>query len=117
MCTGDTNTNLRRIGTSEQAARKGDMSEYDKLGGREGDLYRDRLRRLGPEFDPLAKLGLFATQDIKGTGPADLRNAGKQFPDSPKQAGNPFYTTVISQRPAPVKTSTSYANGYVPKVK
>jgi hypothetical protein len=115
MCSG--NDQLRTIDPGESAAREGDLDRYRQLGGADGINYRERLKKLGPKFDPLAKTGIFLTQDLKATGPADLRSASAPYPGA-SEAANPFYSTVIARRPQP--STPAQANGgynpFQPKV-
>jgi hypothetical protein len=107
MCSGG--DKLRDVGSSEDAVRQHDMKKYRELGGNDGDAYRAALRSIGPKLDPLARLGIFKTQDSKSGGAETLRNEATGF-----QPMNPFYSTVATEAWAPARTT---AAEYVSKAK
>lgn len=113
MCSGSS-TRLRDVGEAELAARNGNMQRYDAMGGAEGDQYRSLRKQAGGAIsDPLARLGVFSTADVKSSGAESFRNQPSGYAGETRSP-NPFYTTVLANRQTPAQFS-SFKDSFVPK--
>lgn len=65
MCSGG-EPRMRNVGDAFKANWSGDLEEYHRLRGADGDTYRARLASMGPRIDTLARTGIFDLQGVAG---------------------------------------------------